>query len=119
MTSAELENLARAGKPKEEPATQVEFDGLLQSGEARLGDVGRTDLTLESRFDLAYNASHALGLAALRWHGFRSDSRYAVFQSLPHTLGLGPRVWRVLAQDHRLRNPSEIRRPSADRRALR
>lgn len=54
-----------------------------------------------------YNAAHSLALGALRWHGFRSDNRYVVFQTLPHTLGLGPEVWRVLDKGHRLRNLSE------------
>ena len=40
---------------------------------------------IESRFDLAYNPSHALALANLRWHGYRSDIRYIVFQCLQHT----------------------------------
>lgn len=107
MTLPELENLLAAGKLKREPATQSELAGLLHSGEARLIDARRLDLSLESRFDLVYNASHALALAALRWHGFRSDNRYVVFQTLPHTLGLGPEVWRVLDKGHKLRNLSE------------
>lgn len=107
MTSAELENLARKGKLKREPADQAEFDGLVRSGEARLGDAQTPGLSVEGRFDLAYGAAHALGLAALRRHGFRSDGRYMVFQTLPHTLGLGPEVWRVLDRGHRLRNLSE------------
>lgn len=107
MTSTELENLSRLGKLKRESATQAEFDGLVRSGRTRLEDAQNPKLALESRFDLAYNASHALALAALRWHGFRSDSRYAVFQTLPHTLGLGPEVWRVLDKAHSLRNMSE------------
>lgn len=92
MTLPELENLLAAGKLKREPATQSELTGLLHSREARLIDARKLDLSLESRFDLLYNASHALALAALRWHGFRSDNRYMVFQTLPHTLGLGPEV---------------------------
>jgi hypothetical protein len=107
MTSADLENLARAGKLKPEPADQAEFDGLVRSGETRLADAQNAGLSLEGRFDLAYSASHVLALAALRWHGFRPDSRYMVFQALPLTLGLGPEVWRVLDQGHRLRNLSE------------
>jgi hypothetical protein len=107
MTLPELENLLAAGKLKREPATQTEFNGLVHSGEARLIDAKKSDLSLESRFDLVYNASHALALAALRWHGFRSDNRYVVFQTLPHTLGLGPEVWRVLDKGHSLRNLSE------------
>jgi len=30
-----------------------------------------------------------------------------VFQVLPHTLGIGPEVWRVLAKCHEMRNLSE------------
>jgi len=51
---SELESLAQAGKLKREPATQGEFDGLLRSGEARLGDAGNTELALESRFAVSY-----------------------------------------------------------------
>ncbi len=64
-------------------------------------------LALESRFDLAYNAAHALCLAALRHHGYRASNRYIVFQLLPQTLRLGPEVWRVLSKCHEIRNLSE------------
>ena len=57
---------------------------------ARLHDAQNTTLALESRFDLAYNAAHALALYALRRQGYRSENRYLVFQVLPHTLGLPP-----------------------------
>lgn len=53
-----------------------------------LGLTANATLAIESRFDLAYNAAHALALAALRARGYRSDNRYVVFQALPHTLGL-------------------------------
>ena len=62
---------------------------------------------LESRFDLAYNAAHALCLAALRHAGYRSTNRYMVFQVLPHTLGVRPEVWRVIARCHDVRNRGE------------
>ena len=39
--------------------------------------------------------------------GFRSGNRYVVFQVLPHTLGLGAEVWRVLANGHAIRNRGE------------
>jgi hypothetical protein len=48
-----------------------------------------------------------LCLAALRWHGYRANHRYIVFQVLPHTLGLGPDVWRVLSKCHDVRNVGE------------
>lgn len=90
-----------------EPPDQKEFEGLIRSGHARLRDALNTTLSLESRFDLAYNAAHALCLAALRWHGYRSGNRYIVFQLLPDTLNLGPEVWRVLAKCHNIRNLGE------------
>ncbi len=107
MPSA-LENLAGNGKPLSvEPSDETEIAGLIGSGRARLTDAGNITLALESRFDLAYNAAHALCLAALRGCGYRAHNRYIVFQVLPHTLGLGPEVWRVLDKAHNLRNLAE------------
>ena len=107
MTSRNLDNLVKAGKLKVEPGSQPEFDGLLRSARARLIDARNETLSIESRFDLAYNASHALALAALRWHGYRSENRYLVFQVLEQTLGIAPEVWRVLAKCHEKRNLAE------------
>lgn len=107
MTSA-FENLTGPGKPlRAEPPDAKEFASLQRSGLARLDDAIQATLSLESRFDLAYNAAHALCLAALRWHGYRSGNRFIVFQLLPHTLGLGPEVWRVLSKGHDIRNLGE------------
>jgi hypothetical protein len=103
-----LENLAGTGKPlAAEPMDAAEFEGLLRSGRARLVDARNASLALESRFDLACNAAHALCLAALRREGYRARHRYIVFQVLPHTLGLGPEVWRVLDKCHHMRNVAE------------
>lgn len=107
MTSP-LDALSGPGKPlAAEPPEGAEIAGLLRSGRARLTDARNAAISLESRFDLAYNAAHALCLAALRRLGYRPRHRYIVFQSLPHTLGLGPEVWRVLAKAHDLRNLAE------------
>ena len=103
-----LEALCGPGKPlKAEAPDASEIAGLLRTGTARLRDAKNTALALESRFDLAYNAAHALCLAALRRMGYRSGNRYIVFQVLPHTLGLGPEVWRVLDKCHNTRNLGE------------
>ena len=103
-----LDNLCGPGKPlKAEAPDDKETAGLLRTGQARLHDAKNTALALESRFDLAYNAAHALCLAALRRMGYRAGNRYIVFQVLPHTLGLGPEVWRVLDKCHNTRNLSE------------
>ena len=77
-----LDNLVRIGQLKAEPPAQAELDGLIRSGRVRLTDAANATLSLESRFDLAYNAAHALSLAALRWHGYRCENRYQVFQCL-------------------------------------
>jgi len=107
MTSQNLENLLKLGQLKLEAGDAKEFAGLVRSASARLTDAHQVSLAIESRFDLAYNAAHALALAALRWHGYRSDKRYAVFQCVQHTLGLGPDVWRVLTLCHDRRNLAE------------
>jgi len=107
MTSNELENLANIGKLKREPPMRAELDGLQRSGEARLDDAANEALSLASRFDLAYNAAHALALAALRRSGYRSENRYLVFHTLVHTLGVSQPVVRVLAKAHETRNLGE------------
>lgn len=107
MSSSPLDNLLRIGQLKAETPAKIEIEGLLRSGRVRLADACNTTLSLESRFDLAYNAAHALSLAALRWHGYRSESRYLVFQTLQHTLSLENARWRVLDQAHRKRNLAE------------
>jgi hypothetical protein len=107
MANDKLENLVRIGQLKTEPASEEEIAGLLRSGVVRLADAKNENLSKESRFDLAYNAAHALSLAALRRAGFRSESRYLVFQCTQHTLDLEPEQWRVLDQAHRERNLAE------------
>jgi hypothetical protein len=107
MLSA-LENLSGPGKPlAAEPPDEREFDRMRSAALARLNDARNPANSLEGRFDLAYNAAHGLCLAALRWHGYRANRRYIVFQVLPHTLGLGPDVWRILSKCHDVRNVGE------------
>ena len=107
MTQPQFDNLVRIGQLKTEPAAREEIQGLVRSGTRRLNDAAHEDLSIESRFDLAYNAGHALALAALRFRGYRSESRYLVFQCLQHTIDLPPEQWRVLDQVHRKRNLAE------------
>jgi hypothetical protein len=107
MGLSQLDNLVRIRQLKAEPGAQSELDGLIRSGNARLNDAQTESLSLDGRFDLAYNAAHAFSLAALRWHGYRSENRYLVFQCLEHTVKLSPEQWRVLDQAHRKRNVAE------------
>jgi hypothetical protein len=107
VTSA-LDNLSGPGKSlRKETPDAKEFAGLRHSGLTRLADAENQAISLEGRFDLAYNGAHALCLAALRHSGYRATNRYIVFQVLPHTLGVGPEAWRVLARCHDLRNRGE------------
>lgn len=107
MTLSDLDNLVNTGKLKRQLPNQEEFDGLVEQGEAKFKDSQMASLYLVSRFDLAYGASHAFALAALRWHGYRSEMRYIVFQSLERTLGVSQDIWRVLDKAHGARNAAE------------
>jgi len=108
MSSKELDNLVDLGLLKREPGDQLEFNGLVASGRKRLADANNAELAAESKFDLAYNAAHALALAAMRWHGFRpAGKRYIVFQTLGYTLKIKPEIWRVLDKCHGRRNSFE------------
>jgi hypothetical protein len=73
--TSKLHNLTGPGKSLAvEPPDRVEFAGLVKSATVRLRDAANASLSLESRFDLAYNAAHAFSLAALRGHGFRAHN---------------------------------------------
>jgi hypothetical protein len=102
-----LDNLVTIKALNREPPNQVEFDGMVLAATTKLQDVRLQGLSSDSQFSLAYGAAHALALAALRWHGYRSDKRYIVFQCLQHTLGLENSKCRVLDQCHRRRNLAE------------
>lgn len=102
-----LDNLVKIKSLNCEPPDQAEFDGIVAAATIKLKDVKLRGLSRDSQFSLAYGAAHALALAALRWHGYRSDKRYIVFQCLQHTLNLEAAKWRVLDQCHRRRNIAE------------
>ena len=107
MSHKELDNLVKIGKLKTQPYDEAEYRGLVKSAQRRLGDARKSTLATESRFDLAYNASHSLALAALRYCGYRPGGRYLVFQTLGQTVGMAPPLWRVLSKCHDLRNLAE------------
>jgi len=107
MTLENLDNLVKIKQLKEEPPDQKEFDGMLGSAKRRLNDSQVEALSEDGQFSLAYGAAHALALAAMRWHGYRSDNRYLVFQCLQHTVGLENAKCRVLDKCHRQRNLAE------------
>lgn len=73
MDLEKLDNLVKVGQLKQEPHNAREYAGLVSSGKLRLNDAKHSDLSDESRFDLAYNAAHSFALAALRRCGYRSN----------------------------------------------
>ncbi|BDU57767.1 hypothetical protein LMORI2_07490 [Limnohabitans sp. MORI2] len=102
-----LENLARIGQLKVEPRNDAEVRRMLDMARIRLADAQIGSLSAEGRFTSAYNAAHAAALAALRWHGYRSENRYTVFQCLTHTLNWPAHQWRALDMAHQKRNLAE------------
>lgn len=107
MRSDALSNLAKIGKIKAEPMNHSEIDRILAMAKRRLQDASYSQVSQEGRFISVYNALHGVALAALRWYGYRSESRYIVFQSLAHTLAWPPSQWRVLDAAHQKRNLAE------------
>lgn len=105
-----LENLARVRQLNAEPPDERETASLLSSAEVYLRDARSKDLGSSSRFALAYNASHALALAALRAAGYRPSSaghRRIVFQTLDSTANAPQELHVALAQYHDRRNKAE------------
>jgi hypothetical protein len=107
MGREELENLVRIGLLQVEQFRVEKDEILMGRGRARLKDARRKELSLASRFDLAYNAAHALSLAALRRAGYRPKNRTTLFLSLTHVLKLDPHTLQNLVTAHATRNDAE------------
>jgi len=107
MALTALDNLVRIGQLKAEPRNDAEVQRMLAMAQTRWADAQLSHVSQEGRFTSAYNAAHAAALAALRWHGYRSENRYTVFQCLTHTLGWPANRWRVLDTAHQKRNLAE------------
>jgi hypothetical protein len=107
MSLPALDNLVRIGQLKPEPRNVSEFERMLAMARTSLADAQIVSLSSQGRFTSAYNAAHAAALAALRWHGYRSENRYTVFQCLAHTLNWPAPRWRVLDAAHQKRNMAE------------
>lgn len=107
MPQSALANLVRIGQLKVEPHNEAEILRMLAMAKTRLADARLEHLSAEGRFTSAYNAAHAAALAALRWHGYRSENRYTVFQCLAHTLNWSAARWRILDTAHQKRNLAE------------
>lgn len=107
MSLPALDNLVRISQLKAEPRNDAEVRRMLGMAGGLLADAAVSTISVSTRFICAYSAGHAAALAALRWHGYRSENRYTVFQSLTHTLNWPAERWRVLDAAHRKRNLAE------------
>jgi hypothetical protein len=105
-----LENLARAKQLNAEAPDELEIANLISRAATFLRDARNAGNSVESRFTLAYNAAHALALAALRSAGYRPSSaghRRIVFQVLEFTADAPKAPSLALAQYHDRRNRIE------------
>jgi hypothetical protein len=105
-----LENLARARQLNAEPPDEREIGNLLAAAGRLLKDARHAAISDEGRFSLAYNAAHALALAALRAAGYRPSSsghRRLLFQTLETTADAPRELWLALTQYHDRRNKIE------------
>ena len=107
MSLPKFDNLVRIGQIKAEPRNEAEARRLLAMARTHLKDARLGSVSREGRFISAYTAGHAAALVALRWQGYRSENRYAVFLCLEHTIGWPADRWRVLDAAHQKRNLAE------------
>lgn len=107
MALPALDKLVEIGRLKAEPRNDKEVERILALARTRLVDAGQNGVSRDGRFACAYGAAHAAALAALRWHGYRSEHRVTVFQCLVHTVGWSAEKWRVLDAAHKKRNLAE------------
>jgi hypothetical protein len=104
-----LENLLRIGRIKEHPPNAVEIQKLLAAAHRSLKDARVQEVSLELRFDAAYNAILQAALIALMANGYRPDTNQpghhvTVLQLLPKTMGLPGGRLAVLDALRRKRN---------------
>jgi len=109
--AAELDSLVGSGLLKREPPSDAELRQFIAHARHALADAALPGISPSGRFDLAYNAAHALSLAALRANGYRPGDgrghRAIVFQSLVHTLDAPETLASTLNRYHTRRNRSE------------
>ncbi len=102
-----LENLVGKGLQRE-PSSREEIQRFLVKINAKLADAGQSSISLDSRFDLAYEALLQAGLAALRANNLRPDSRGG-----HHVLALQTLHNRIGYPREKLRVQEEFRRQRA------
>jgi hypothetical protein len=104
-----LENLLQTGQLKEHPVDGKEIRKLLTAARRSLKDAGVDQISLELRFDAAYNSILQSALVALMVNGYRPSTNQpghhmTIIQLLPKTLGIPGKRLAVLDTLRRKRN---------------
>lgn len=118
-----LENLLRIGRIKEHAADAAEIQKLLAAARRSLKDAQVQEISLELRFDAAYNGIMQAALVALMANGYRPDTNQpghhmTVLQLLPKTMGLPGGRLAVLDTLRRKRNLANYIGEDIDERSL-
>jgi hypothetical protein len=86
-----LDNLVGRGLEKAQ-ADREELTRFLDRIRRKLADSRQTNISLDSRFDVAFEALLQIALAALRANGYRTTSgvghQQMAIQALPRTIGI-------------------------------
>jgi len=96
-----LENLIGRGI-EVEPSDAEEIARLLDKIKVKIADAKVAEISLDTRFDIAYEALLQIGLTALRCHNLRPNSRgghhVMALQTLPLTIGYPKQKVRLLEE---------------------
>ena len=99
MTLVTLDNLVGRGLERE-PTDRDEIARLLARADRKLEDSAHVVISLDSRFDIAYEALLQISLAALRANGLRVTAERGhqalAVQSLVKSIGLDPKMVRLV-----------------------
>ena len=118
-----LENLLQTGQLKEHPVDAAEIHKLLAAARRSLKDARVEQISLELRFDAAYNSILQSTLAALMVHGYRPSTNQpghhmTILQLLPKTMGLPGKRLAVPDTLRRKRNVTNYIGEDIDERSL-
>ena len=79
MGNDKLDNLVKIGQLKAEPFSQSEFDGLLQSGKAKMNDAQKGTLSLKA--DLTWHITHPTLCRSRHSDGTATDQEADILSS--------------------------------------
>lgn len=107
-----LENLASIGRLKPHSADRVEIQRLLAAASVSLKDAERKEVSVSSRFDMAYKSITQSALAVLLANGYRPSTsepghHQTILQTLPKTMGLMPERLKLFDIFRRARNAAD------------